>query len=79
MAPHSLQPAQPHRLKIWSQVQLQVLLLPGGAIYTDLNPVHLGRTGWLGHTAQVSQSSPIRGSWLQKVGLAAQARYKEKV
>ena len=44
-------------------------------VYKDLNPGIAGK-GWLTHP--VSQSSPTRGSRLQKMGLVVPARCKEQ-
>ena len=49
-----------------------------GVILTS-SQAHLGRAGRPGQAAQVSQSSPIRGSYLQKMGLAEPARSEEQV
>ena len=38
------------RQEVYRQVQLQVLMLTGGAIYTDFNPAHLERAGQLRST-----------------------------
>ena len=50
--------------------------LPEGVVYKDLNPGIAGK-GWPTHP--VSQSSPTRGSQLQKMGLVVPARCKEQV
>ena len=47
-----------------------------GVVYKDLNPGIAGK-GWPTHP--VSQSSPTRGSQLQKMGLVVPARCKEQV
>ena len=52
---------------------------PGVGVILTSTQAHLGKAGRPGQAAQISQSSPIRGSHLQKMGLAAPARSKEQV